>query len=129
MNLWEIMRQLDVTAFLESIQILHRAGISDYQGEQMPDDVVVLAHPVFSQLQQLSEEFGLVASTITVEKILYLLSERDRPSEKFKKLVKELEGRVIDEMSVLCHLSLTEQEAEHYNQWQKGWEDIVARFL
>lgn len=59
-------------------------------------------------------DLGLDASRVSVE--------------TFRELVIELQERMIDEASTPRFFSLTDQEADHYSNPRKGWEEIITRF-
>lgn len=71
---------------------------------------------------------GLSASIATIRRTRLLLSRPDPPGAEFRKLLDELIGRIRDELSGIVFLTLTTQEAEHYENPRRGWEDILARF-
>jgi hypothetical protein len=71
---------------------------------------------------------GLRASAITAGRLLSLYSQKGSTYGQEKELVSELNGRVVDEMKGDLYFFLTPSEAELYNDWENGWEDILERF-
>jgi hypothetical protein len=69
----------------------------------------------------------VLESKVTCERILKLLLENGHV-DKFRQLVDDLRGRVVDEMSEPLFFSLSDKEAEYYNNPWNGWKESIERF-
>jgi hypothetical protein len=86
------------------------------------------ARMAFKDLPQDCIDFGLNASRVSAERIVKLLSRDDGSFEKFRTLVVELQGRMIDEMSSARFFSMSDRDADYFSNPRKGWEEIISRF-
>jgi hypothetical protein len=73
-------------------------------------------------------DLGLIAAARTAQKVIDLLEQDICTYDQHNSLLKEMNGRIIDELFGQYFLSLTPSEAERLDQWQKGWEIILQRF-
>jgi hypothetical protein len=71
---------------------------------------------------------GLRTSVITIDKLITLLSKAEPTFGEQSELLRELQGRITDEMRGEFFFWLTSQEVERYDNWEKGWEIILKRF-
>jgi hypothetical protein len=127
----EIMQPFYAQSFLSTIRALETIIILR-QSERLvpiPDDLRAVAQAHFVDLAPLCGVYGLTASRITAERINRLLSARDdSPVETLRLLIVELQGRLIDELSAPRFFSVTDKEADHYNNPRKEWESVLGRF-
>jgi hypothetical protein len=83
---------------------------------------------VIGSFEGLCAELGLGASVATIKKFQHLSSEPDQGDAKIVELVRELKGRLHDEMQEASFFSLAPHEATLYRKPLKGWERIATRF-
>ncbi len=127
MSLLEIMQPFHAHTFLSLTRMMETV-IRMPLGSHLDDEYRTAAQATFGDAAQMCAVYSFTASKISAEKILSLLSKKECPYEKFRELVGELQERIIDEMSPSRFFSLSDQEAEYYNNWSKGWKEIIDRF-
>jgi hypothetical protein len=124
------MKRFYVHPYLIQMRMLETYLIktSSTPEEQLSDQHRTFSEQHFRESEQFYIELGLPASTITVQKILRLLSKSDRTYGKLRELLTELQERIIDELSAPRFLSMSDQEAGYYNSPRGGWEEVIKRF-
>jgi hypothetical protein len=125
-SLWKIMKHFHLRLFLSEIRTMETVIINPARNWDASRREKAIE--VFSDIPQDCIDLGLSSSRTTAEKIVKLLSQEDCSVERFTELVRELQGRMIDETAAPRFFVISDQEADYYNNPQKGWEAIIARF-
>src|ERR1700682_1063234 len=125
-SLLEIMKPFRANFFLAHIRMLE-SFLRTAPG-QMDEELRLTLQSVFEDTERDCVELGLIASRISVKRAAKLLSKPDCTFAEFQGLVKELQDRTIDEMSTPRFFWVTDSEADHYNRWLDGWQEILQRF-
>jgi hypothetical protein len=86
------------------------------------------AREAFSGIPNDCKSLGLVASMVSAERIVKMLSNKRVDAGKFRDLAIELQDRMIDEMSATRFLALTVKEAAYYDSPTAGWQGVLERF-
>jgi hypothetical protein len=123
-SLWDLMKPFHPDSFLDGIRMLETV-IRVPQGQSIHSPQ---AQSAFSDTAEMCKTEGLTASLASTEKILRLLSKKDCSEHRVRELVIELQERMIDELSAPRFFSLSDSEVGHYNDWPKGWTEIIDRF-
>ena len=127
-SLWDIMQPYYADSHLTQVRALVATLKQLPPGGQLGDDIRAIAQLQFGTSVKYFALEGLTASKMTCEKLVSLLSKTDCPTDTFIELVGELQERLIDEMSAPRFFSLSDQEAEYYNNPCTGWEEIITRW-
>lgn len=130
---WEIMQRFrpDVIALISHTAGTHHRSVNE-RGEivsdnPLPESAQGLAD-VFEPLVAYLKGFGLKASAASMEKIVRIVRLSGSTQRDFKETMHELQGRLEDEMKGEFYFSLTPAEADKFEKWESGWEQILARF-
>ena len=125
-SLWDIMKSFAPHLFLAQIRMMEALSLN-HHGE-ITADMRAKAQVIFDEISQDCVELNLDASKISAQRILKLLSQADCSYEQLRISVRELQERMIDQMSSPRFFWLSDQEAEYYNSPRKGWDEIISRF-
>jgi hypothetical protein len=127
-SLWEIVKPFPAHLFLTEVRMLESTlGTSPYLDEVGYERKVKM-QTLFTDAVADCAKFGLVASRVSAEKLLALVSQKHCPSKRLRELVQEYQERLIDEMSAPRFFSLTDEEATYYMNSTQGWKDVIERF-
>lgn len=83
---------------------------------------------IIQHLRPICSSLGLTASAATVKKIERLCGEAEPHSDALMDLMRELQGRLRDELEAITFFSLTDRDANYYDKPRDGWLNIIARF-
>lgn len=123
-SLSEIMKPLHAHLSLATVRMMETViRLRPVEGLARPD-----RRQVFDDIVQGCRELELIASMVSARKIQELLSEDNPSPERFHELVIELQGRMIDEMSMPRFFSFSLGEVEYYNNPTKDWDEVIQRF-
>jgi len=73
-------------------------------------------------------EIGLNGPAASLRRLLKLLSDPNSTDKELYEQVKDANLRLNDELLSRIFFSLSLREAEYYEDWHKGWEEVIARF-
>ena len=73
-------------------------------------------------------EYEFKASLVTAEKAFHLAHQPSTTYEDLFPLVKEFQGRLIDEASKTVFFTINAAESAHYSSPRLKWEEIITRF-
>jgi hypothetical protein len=126
-SLLEIMKPLSAAVLLTDIRAMETV-ITARPGGQLSEASRTKAQSVFVDVVQDCAELGLTASRISAEKVVRLVNIGGCQFDEFRRLVVELQDRIIDEMRAPRFFSLSDEEAEYYNNPRSGWGITLDRF-
>jgi hypothetical protein len=94
-----------------------------------PEDGKPNAIAFVKKSHKLCVDAGLRTAAITASNLLWALeNNKEHTRKRHAELTEELSHRVVDELSCEFFLQLDLAEADCYENWQKGWEVILADF-
>src|SRR5205823_3208634 len=134
-RLWEIMRTFQAGLFLTTLRMLETASSGANVTSLTIENQMKLAKQLSSFVQD-CVDLDLTATAVSLRRLIERLSATTNkpsdiwhsPDQKLRELVDEVTSRLLDEAHARIFFSLSALEAEHYVHWQKGWEEILARF-
>ena len=83
---------------------------------------------IIASFLPLCQALDLRGPVATIRKIEQFAEEADPPPDQLIELMRELQGRLYDELNSVYFFSLTPREAGYYSKPRDGWEEIIARF-
>jgi hypothetical protein len=131
---WEIMQQFDV-GFLAQMSHMcgsHRRTV-DEQGypateNPLPQSIRDDGPETMEPFIEVCAGADLTACVASLARLKALFNRDDATVGDLRKLMDELQGRVIDELTAQRFFSLTLEEARKFNEWRIGWEKVLERF-
>ena len=133
-SLWDIMQRfypelfVHLSATLESIAGPIEVGGVSASGMPLGERVRASGMAVLRDFKDDCLALGLTTSVITIDKLMSLFSKAEATYGDQKPLIRELQGRLVDEMRGEFFFGLTSQEGDRYERWWKNWESVVERF-
>jgi hypothetical protein len=115
---------LSVASTLETLQRPHNFPDDEVIPDYLRDSGLEALKPLTKDLADLD----LRASAITLERFITLLSKKGCTVKQQSDLAKELDGRIVDEMSGQSFFYLSVSEAWRYDHWEDGWKSILECF-
>lgn len=111
------------------LRAVRRSGRdSDPEKILVPQDVRESGIEAMGDVGRQCESVNLRASLATVEKIIAAYRKDECTLKVQNDLFDELNGRIIDELHEQYFLSLDSSEAARFEQWDRGWKDVIERF-
>jgi len=137
LTLWELMKAFYPSLFLSLTEVLASLSVGSQIGEavgpsfgleEIPPDRKVEYDELLGQWERACLGLQLTTSLVTIRRMRELFARPGCTYGEMRPLADELKGRVRDEMLAKSCWALSLEEAEHYNNWAKGWEKIMMRF-
>ena len=126
------MQSFHACIFLAAVRMLQSVGIS--KSLHLTDDTVWSAKQRDTAQHFLIDfekdciEGGFTLPASSLRRLITLLGTPNCTDAKIYELADEINGRLVDEMQFRVFFSLSDREAEYYNRWWEGWEEIISRF-
>lgn len=83
---------------------------------------------VYKYVEEMCIDFGFIGPLATTRRLQTAVGRFDLLKSDLSKLEIELHGRLSDEFMERVFFALSTDETEHFNNWSKGWEEIIGRF-
>ena len=131
-SLWDLMRTFNAGLFLRSLHMLQITS-SGALVTSITVDNQRLAAEQFAVFELFCLELGLTATAVSLRRLIDRLSaaseneDPNSPDRDLEAAVNEVTGRLMDEAGARLFFSVSVTEAEHYNNYRQGWEEIIDR--
>jgi hypothetical protein len=83
---------------------------------------------ILAQLLDACTSLGLPVTAASVTRLAAVFRRPHSTQGDLTKVMQEVHGRLIDELSTQYFLALSPSEASRFDNWRSGWEKILARF-
>jgi hypothetical protein len=119
---------LVLSSGLTHIPTMWKHGTPNPAEIEVPDHIKTTDKDMFADVKDECLTLGLIAAAMTAEKLISLVTEKRCTYEEYNELLEELYGRIKDELNGQYFLSLSAAEANRFEEWGRGWEQILERF-
>jgi hypothetical protein len=94
----------------------------------LPESIRKSGPEIMGELLKECTDLELSASIASIHRLIGTYKAADSTVADMQEVMKELQGRLVDELDGHFFLSLTPAEARRYEKWDSGWEIIISRF-
>jgi hypothetical protein len=128
-SLGEIMREFKVGNLLQLVATLETLGKDDPRDKDLiRDDAKKSIQDYFPNYEQACRDSGLIASCVSIQKILKWGTAAQARWKDITPFCSELKDRLVDETSVRVFFGLSARESDFFERPRTGWEAAIKRF-